>query len=49
MGNKTIELLYAKLLNMDVFSDGIGFHAQTARMRRCSRLRRGEATSSQQQ
>ena len=26
MGNKTIELLYAKLLNIDVFSDGIRFH-----------------------
>jgi hypothetical protein len=26
MGNKTIELSYAKLMNLDVFSDGIRVH-----------------------
>jgi hypothetical protein len=27
MGNKTIELPYAKLMNLDVFSDGVRVHA----------------------
>jgi hypothetical protein len=27
MGNKTIELPYTKLINLDVFSDGVRFHA----------------------
>jgi hypothetical protein len=26
MGNKTMELSYAKLMNMDVFSDGVRVH-----------------------